>query len=70
MNANVGVIDRLVRVGLGVILFLSPLLNVPAIWESQTLVYASMAVGLILVATGLFSFCPLYRVLGIGTKRS
>ena len=70
MNANVGMIDRIVRLGLGIALLLSPLLNTPAIWSSQALAYAAMAVGLVLIGTGLFSFCPLYRVLGIGTKRS
>ncbi len=70
MTANVGLIDRLVRLVLGLALLLSPLLSMPNIWASQSLAYVSMAVGLILIGTGLFSFCPLYRMLGIGTKRT
>ncbi len=70
MDANVGMIDRLVRLVIGIALLLSPLLNIPAIWSSQSLAYVSMAVGLILIGTGLFSFCPLYRLLGTGTNRS
>ena len=70
MNANVGPIDRIVRLALGAALLLSPLLNMPQFWSSQTLAFASMAIGLILIGTGLFGFCPLYRVLGIGVKGS
>jgi hypothetical protein len=67
MTANVGNMDRILRAILGIILFIAPLLNIPAIWSSAYLAYGSMAVGLILVATALFRFCPLYRMLGLST---
>lgn len=69
MNANVGMIDRLIRIALGAVLLLSPLLNIPEIWSSQTLAYLSMVVGLVLFGTGLSGFCLLYRVLGIRTNK-
>lgn len=69
MTANLGNADRLLRVVLGLILFIAPLANIPAIWSSGLLAYGSMIVGVVLVVTALFRFCPLYRILGISTCR-
>lgn len=69
MTANLGNADRILRAVLGVLLIIAPLLNVPAIWSSSALAYGSMIVGLILLATSMFRFCPLYRVFGISTCR-
>lgn len=66
---NMGRIDRGVRALLGVALLFLPLLNIPDIWSSATLSYISMGVGLIMLATSLFGYCPLYTVLGIHTNR-
>lgn len=67
MIANLGKPDRLLRAILGVALIILPLLNMPNIWSSATLSYGSMVVGVILGATAIFRFCPLYRILGIST---
>ena len=67
MIANLGSIDRLFRAILGIVLLISPLLNMPAIWSSAAFAYGSMAVGLILVLTAFFRFCPLYWIIGIST---
>lgn len=67
MIANLGSIDRLARLAVGLILLFAPLLNLPAIWSSSTLAYGSMAVGLVLILTALFRLCPLYRIFGIST---
>jgi hypothetical protein len=67
MNANLGNLDRAIRIILGLALIVAPLLNIPAVWSSAVLSYGSMAVGLVLVVTGLFRFCPLYRIFGIST---
>ena len=67
MSANVGNMDRILRAILGLVLFTAPLLNMPAIWSSAGLAYGSMAVGLVLVATAFFRFCPLYRIVGLST---
>jgi len=69
MTANLGSPDRLIRAIIGLLLFFLPLLNTPAIWSSAAFAYGSMAVGLILVLTALFRFCPLYRIVGISTCR-
>lgn len=67
MTANLGSFDRLFRAAVGLILLFAPLLNLPAIWSSATFAYGSMGVGLVLILTALFRFCPLYRVFGIST---
>ncbi|SDZ40388.1 Protein of unknown function [Jannaschia faecimaris] len=67
MTPNVGTVDRVVRLVVGLVLILAPLLNIPAIWSSGVLAYGSIIVGLVLVATGLLRMCPLYRLLGMNT---
>lgn len=70
MNINVGKTDRMVRFILGVVLMTSPLINMPAIWNSALAGYASMIVGAILALTALLGMCPLYSVFGIRTCRN
>lgn len=67
MTANLGTWDRILRLVIGLALLFSPLLNIPAIWAESSWAYVSMAVGLILTATALFNFCPMYRIFGIST---
>jgi len=67
MTANLGNLDRIARLFIGLLLFFFPLLNIPQIWSSSGWAYASMAVGVVLTFTALTRFCPLYRVLGIST---
>lgn len=55
MKTNVALIDRTIRVGVGMLLLASPLL------ELHT--YPFNLLGLVLVATGAVGYCPLYRVL-------
>jgi hypothetical protein len=54
MKANVVLIDRTVRVGAGMLLLSSPLLELPT--------YPFNLLGLVLLATGTFGYCPLYSV--------
>jgi len=68
MNANVGTIDRLLRLVIGAFLIVAPLINFLGLGASATASYLLIAVGLVLGLTALFGFCPLYRVLGIQTK--
>ncbi len=67
MTANLGNMDRAIRLVIGLALFFAPLLNVPPIWSSSVFAFGSMTVGLVLAATALFRFCPLYGILGIST---
>lgn len=54
MKANVVLLDRTLRVGLGMLVLSSPLLELPT--------YPFNLLGLVLVATGMVGYCPLYSV--------
>ena len=63
MQVNVGSTDRWVRIVLGIALVgWSFITAAPLKW-------VLLAAGLIALATGLFRFCGLYRLLGINTSR-
>ncbi len=60
MNANVGNVDRILRVLLGVgLLSLLLLLEGNVRWVGL--------LGLVMIGTALIRFCPLYPLLGINT---
>jgi len=67
---NVGSTDKIIRliagIGLLALVFLSGL----AIFQSTAVTIVAVVVGIILIGTALINFCPLYRVLGIGTFRT
>ena len=57
MKPNVGSVDKWLRMGLGVALVVWAATGGP-VWAW---------LGVIPLLTGLFNFCPLYRLLGINT---
>ena len=69
MTTNLGSIDRIVRLLIGVALIVAPLLNMPNIWANSTLAVASMGIGGVLILTSLFRFCPIYRDFGLSTDK-
>lgn len=62
--ANVGTVDRMLRLIVGAILIVLPIVMV---FESQVVQYAMQAVGAVMVFTGLVRFCPAYTLLGMNT---
>ena len=66
---NVGSLDRTLRFVVGAVLlvasFLPPLAGFFAAWGVWK--FAVAAVGVVLIGTALFRFCPAYRLLGIRT---
>ncbi len=63
MTQNVGGIERIIRIIAGLaILAWGFLLSNPINWLG--------AIGLVPLLTGLFSFCPLWTIFGINTKKS
>jgi hypothetical protein len=57
MNANVGGIDRVLRILVGIALIVWALMGGP-VWAW---------VGIVPLATGLLKFCPFYPLLGLST---
>lgn len=65
--ANVGAIDRIIRIVIGIVLIVLPFTTaVPALAEGYAR-YAALIVGAILILTALVRFCPLYRLIGAST---
>ncbi len=58
ISANVGGIDRVLRVLVGLALLALTLTGQIGVWGW---------IGVVPLATGLFKFCPLYRLLGMNT---
>lgn len=58
MKANVGGIDRVVRIALGLVLLSLVVVGPKSLWG---------LVGLVPLATGLMRFCPFYPLLGINS---
>lgn len=63
MKSNMGNIDRIIRVVLGLALGAAYFLG----WVSGTAGYVVLALGVIFLVTSAINFCPLYAVLGINT---
>lgn len=67
--ANVGGIDRILRFIVGIVLVLVPFLapTVPALAGLGNWAWLIGAMGLAMVLTAAFRFCPAYPLLGINT---
>lgn len=61
MNANVGTIDQATRVALGLLLVALAVADVIGPWGY---------VGLLLIITGAFRFCPAYSLFGLSTCKA
>jgi hypothetical protein len=63
MNSNVGAVDRLIRIVIGLaVLSLFFVLEGPKHWFAL--------LGLLPLATGLVGWCPAYLPFGIGTRKA
>ncbi len=67
MSINLGYIDRVLRFVIGIILIAIPFVAGFAIFENDLYKYGAMVIGIILSATALVRFCPLYWIFGIRT---
>lgn len=59
MKTNVGVIDKSLRIIVGIALIALAAFNVIGWWGY---------IGIVPLLTGLFNFCPAYMLLGMSTK--
>ena len=58
MKANVGGIDKILRIVVGLVLITLAAIGTIGIWGW---------IGVVPLVTGLFSWCPAYRLLGMNT---
>lgn len=61
MKVNVGGVDRILRAIVGLVLIGLAISGTIGVWGW---------VGVILLATGVFSFCPAYSLMGINTCKN
>jgi hypothetical protein len=67
MTANVGTLDRAVRLVLGAALVAAAMFSGLAVFDGAVLKYGAVVVGLVLAATAVVRICPLYSILGVRT---
>ena len=67
MLANVGLTDRAIRFGVGLLLVLAPVSELIGLSLSFPVVVGAVIIGIVLLSTAFFRFCPLYRMLGTST---
>ncbi|MFG1191690.1 DUF2892 domain-containing protein [Xanthobacter sp.] len=69
MVANVGGFDRVLRFVAGIVLILVPFVapSVPALGGLGNWAWLIGAVGVVMLLTAAFRFCPAYPLLGINT---
>ncbi|SEO71298.1 Protein of unknown function [Salinihabitans flavidus] len=67
MTANVGNIDRVIRLIVGIVLVVLPIFTTSTIWANPVIAYGAVIIGLVLIVTSALKFCPLYRILGMST---
>ena len=56
MKRNIGTFDRILRITVGLFLIIATTANLIGVWGW---------IGIVVLATGLLSFCPMYTVLGV-----
>jgi hypothetical protein len=61
MKTNVGSIDRVIRIALGLALVAGAISGVIGMWGW---------IGVVAIATGIFKFCPAYLPFGLSTCKT
>ncbi|MFI8750290.1 DUF2892 domain-containing protein [Vreelandella lionensis] len=61
MKTNVGGIDKIARIAVGLVLIVLTLMGTIGVWGW---------IGGVPLATGLFNFCPVYSLMGISTCKT
>lgn len=67
MDINVGTLDRVARAALGLVLLYLAFFGGLQLMEASVWKWVAVAVGLVMLATAAFRFCPLYRLIGLKT---
>lgn len=67
MSSNVGGIDRILRIIVGLVLIALPFVSGMALFDSNLFKYGAVIVGIIMAGTAFIRFCPMYAIFGIKT---
>lgn len=67
MTVNVGKLDRILRLILGVVLIALPFVSGMALFNSTAATVVSLIAGAVMLFTSSTKFCPLYTLFGIKT---
>ena len=70
MIANVGTMDRALRLAVGAALIALALFSGAGLFDAVAWKYGAVAIGVVMIATAALRFCPLYSLLGIRTCRT
>ena len=69
MLANVGTPDRIARLIVGAALIVLPWLSILPVLSEPMWFWLATIVGIVLVATAVLRFCPIYRIFGLSTSK-
>ena len=69
MLTNIGSLDRVLRIVLGLVLIIAAFLPALGLMANPFLQWGAVIVGVILIGTALIRFCPIYRLLGLSTRK-
>lgn len=65
MKKNMGNIDRIVRIAIAIVLIA---LNAKGLVSGNT-AFVAIIIAVIFLITGLFGFCPVYKLFGIKSRK-
>lgn len=69
MTRNVGGIDRIIRLIVGLLLIAAPFVTNIALFQSTIGMIVSLIIGVVLLTTAILRTCPLNKAFGINTAK-
>lgn len=70
MTVNEGRLDRFLRAIIGAVLIGAPLASGLALFADPIYFRGALIAGAVMLATSITGFCPIYRIVGVGTCKS
>jgi hypothetical protein len=67
MTINVGVIDRILRAALGVVLLYLAFIRGLSLFAAPLFKFGAAVIGVVMLATSILKMCPIYSILGLKT---
>ena len=67
MTINVGVIDRILRAALGVVLLYLAFISGLSLFAAPLFKFGAAVIGVVMLATSILKMCPIYSILGLKT---